>query len=213
MLRAHGREWRIAPWFVFLEKGRGPADCESPSVARPYWIWFAYAAGVHQEAPPDRWHTEISDLGRGSDFIYGDRRAEALLLDNVYHTIQNADPDEQDVILLGDLNLPPSDSGMAEVVFFLDPVFAGDVQTTISDASLYDNFWWEPAYVTEWTGESGIDRFDEAVFANDDDAASLAVSDHRPIWVTFETHLPDDDGPTAPTIVAPKSWGETKLNR
>ena len=143
----------------------------------------------------------------------GDRRAEALLLDNVYHTIQNASPDEQDVILLGDLNLPPTDSGMAEVDFSLDPVFAGDVQTTISDASLYDNFWWKPAYVTEWTGESGIDRFDEAVFGNDDDATSLAVSDHRPIWVTFNTHLPDDDGPTASTIVAPRSWGETKLVR
>ena len=30
------------------------------------------------------------------------------------------------------------------------------------------------------TGENGIDRFDETDFDNDDKAASLAVSDHRP---------------------------------
>ncbi len=73
----------------------------------------------------------------------GDRREEALLLDDVYRTIQNSNPDEQDVILLGDFNLPPEDRGMAEVDFSLDPVLAGDVRTTISDASLYDNFWWD----------------------------------------------------------------------
>jgi endonuclease/exonuclease/phosphatase family metal-dependent hydrolase len=142
-----------------------------------------------------------------------DRRAEGLLLDDVYHAIQNADPEEQDVILLGDFNLPPEDRGMAEVDVVLDPVFAGDVRTTISDASLYDNFWWDAELITEWTGEAGLDRFDEAVFANDDDAASLAVSDHRPIWATFATDLPDDDGIVIPTGVIPKRWGEAKVER
>jgi hypothetical protein len=36
----------------------------------------------------------------------GDRREEALLLDDVYRTIQNSNPDEQDVILLGDWDRP-----------------------------------------------------------------------------------------------------------
>ena len=142
----------------------------------------------------------------------GDRRAEALLLDDVYHSVQNADPDEQDVILLGDFNLPPEDSGMAEVDSALDPVFADGVRTTISDASLYDNFWWNRRLVTEWAGASGIDRFDEAVFGNDDAAALLAVSDHRPIWVTFRTDLSHDDGADV-TPVNRRSWGEAKLSR
>ena len=85
-------------------------------------------------------------------------------------------------------------------------MFTG-VKTTISDASLYDNFWWDT--VTEWMGESGIDRFDEAVFGDDDDAASLAVSNHRPIWVTFQTDR-DDDG-DIPTSVERSNWGEAKL--
>ncbi len=50
--------------------------------------------------------------------------------------------------------------------------------------------------------------FDEAVFANDDDAASLAVSDHRPIWVTLFTELPDDDGPSVSTGMISKRWGK-----
>ena len=139
------------------------------------------------------------------------RRAENLLLDDVYRAVQGADPNEQDVILLGDFNLPPSDSGMIEVDATIDPVFTGDVRTTISETSLYDNLWWDAEFVTEWTGAAGIDRFDEAVFGNDDDAASLAVSDHRPIWVTLSTELPDDDGRSVSTGIAPKSWGITKV--
>jgi endonuclease/exonuclease/phosphatase family metal-dependent hydrolase len=138
-----------------------------------------------------------------------DRRAEAILLDDVYRTVQDADPEEQDVIFLGDFNLPPSDSGMGEIGALLNPVITGDERTTISDASLYDNFWWDARFLTEWTGAAGIDRFDEAVFGNDDDAASLAVSDHRPVWTIFSTDS-DDDGLLRRTDAAPHSWADAK---
>ena len=49
------------------------------------------------------------------------------------------------------------------------------------------------AFVTEYTGQNGVDDFDVTVFDNDDKAASLAVSDHRPIWATFRTDGVDDD--------------------
>ena len=129
--------------------------------------------------------------------IFGDskreRRAEALLLDDIYRLVQGADPDEQDVMILGDFNLPPDDSGFAELAALLTPLFTGEIRTTISDASLYDNIWFDPAYVREWTGKRGVDRFDEVAFGNDDKVASLAVSDHRPIWAIFRTDQ-DDDG-------------------
>jgi len=129
--------------------------------------------------------------------IFGDskreRRAEALRLDDIYQLVQGADPSEQDVMVLGDFNLPPDDSGFAELAALLTPLFTGEVRTTISDRSLYDNIWFDPAYVREWTGEIGVDRFDETAFGNDDKVASLAVSDHRPIWATFRTDQ-DDDG-------------------
>ena len=51
----------------------------------------------------------------------------------------------------------------------------------------------DPAFVSEYDGQNGVDDFDVTVFDNDDKAASLAVSDHRPIWATFRMDLVDDD--------------------
>jgi hypothetical protein len=84
--------------------------------------------------------------------------------------------------------------------------------TTISEnaRSLYDNFWFDPAYVREYAGQNGVDDFDVTVFANNDKAASLAVSDHRPIWARFRTDMVDDDPSRAGTVVPPRSWGVIK---
>ena len=145
--------------------------------------------------------------------IFGDskreRRAEALRLDDIYQRVQGADPDEQDVMILGDFNLPPDDSGFSELAALLTPLFTGEIGTTISDASLYDNIWFDPAYVREWTGERGVDRFDEVAFGNDDKVASLAVSDHRLIWATFRTDQ-DDDGSEVATAAAETTWGQVR---
>ena len=64
----------------------------------------------------------------------------------------------------------------------------------IRDSSLYDNIFFQTDFVTEYLGISGIDKFDEADFGNDDKAANLAVSDHRPVWAVFRTNFEDDDG-------------------
>ena len=131
--------------------------------------------------------------------IYGDRkaerRAEAELLDEVYAAVQDADPLEQDVILLGDFNLPPEDAAFADLKAILEPLITGTRYTTISEnaMSLYDNIWFDPAFVSEYDGQNGVDDFDVTVFDNDDKAASLAVSDHRPVWATFRMDGVDDD--------------------
>ena len=59
-------------------------------------------------------------------------------------------------------------------------IFDLPLKSHIRDTSLYDNILFQTNHVTEYTGENGIDRFDETDFDNDDKAASLAVSDHRP---------------------------------
>ena len=50
--------------------------------------------------------------------IWGDsvteRRAEVLLLDDVYLSVQNMDA-ENDIILMGDFNLSPTDKGFVEL--------------------------------------------------------------------------------------------------
>mgnify|MGYP001147675058 CR=1 FL=1 len=92
---------------------------------------------------------------------------------------------EQDVILLGDFNLPPEDAAFADLTAILEPLITGTTYTISETKSLYDNIWFDAAYVTEYTGQNGVDDFDVTVFDNDDRAASLAVSDHRPVWATF----------------------------
>lgn len=72
-------------------------------------------------------------------------------------------------------------------------MIAPPVKTTITDTSLYDNFWFQQQYVREYVEKSGVYKFDETVFNNNDSKARLAVSDHRPVWARFDTSRQDDD--------------------
>ena len=132
--------------------------------------------------------------------IWGDRvnqrRREVQELANVYQTVQAADDAEQDVILLGDFNRNPDDQsayGPLLSIPSMKHLFQLPEKSHIKDTSLYDNIFFQAHHVAEYTGESGIERFDEAHFGNDDAAASLAVSDHRPVWGIFRIDV-DDDG-------------------
>ena len=137
-----------------------------------------------------------------------DRRHEVQELANVYQAVQAADDAEQDVILLGDFNRNPDDQsayGPLLSISSMEHLFQLPEKSHIKDTSLYDNIFFQTNHVTEYTGESGIDRFDERHFGNNDAAASLAVSDHRPVWGTFRIDT-DDDGldllgpPAAPSV-------------
>ena len=75
-------------------------------------------------------------------------------------------------------------------------LFSAPVRTNIANTKLYDNLWLQTRYVSEYAGEKGIDKFDEVDFQNDDRGASLAVSDHRPVWAAFYVDKEVDDGQT-----------------
>lgn len=130
--------------------------------------------------------------------LYGksktDRRPELERLSEVYAYAQDSDPGEQDIILLGDFNFSPDDRGWKSLTQLptMTPLITAPQKTTITDTSLYDNFWFETRHVREYTGMNGIWYFDETMFGNDDRKAKLAVSDHRPIWATFRTTTDDD---------------------
>ena len=132
--------------------------------------------------------------------IWGDsvngRRREVQELANVYQAVQAADDIEQDVILLGDFNRNPDDQSAYDPLLSIpsmEHLFQLPEKSHIKDSSLYDNIFFQTDHVTEYTGDSGIERFDETHFGNDDAAASLAVSDHRPVWGIFRIDT-DDDG-------------------
>lgn len=131
--------------------------------------------------------------------LYGssenERRPELVALARVYKEVQDEEPNEQDIIILGDFNFPPTDAGWDGLKSFraMIHLISPPSKTTVTDTSLFDNFWFQAEYVKEYAGGSGINMFDEEVFGNNDNEAKLAVSDHRPIWAVFNTNLGDDD--------------------
>lgn len=119
------------------------------------------------------------------------RRAEAMLLDDLFTHLQ-ALSDEDDILLMGDFNLGPDDEGFAELRAIAGMVAVNpDIPTSIKDR-LYDNIWFDSDDTSEYTGEWGVFRYDEEWYENDDKAASLAVSDHRPLWARFDVSADDD---------------------
>ena len=127
--------------------------------------------------------------------LVGQRQEEIQALATIFQAIQSADPLEQDVILLGDFNREPDDLvayGPLMTIPFMTYLFDLPLKSHIKDSSLYDNILFQTNHLTEYTGEHGINRFDEIYFENDDKAANLAVSDHRPIWAKFYINVDDD---------------------
>ncbi len=126
--------------------------------------------------------------------IYGDskeeRRREASLLDDVIRFVDRENGEEEDILLLGDFNLPGDDEAWEMDPYI--PLVSPSVKTTVSDASSYDNIWIGPASL-EVTTEISLYSFDEDLYGNDDKAASREVSDHRPVTVRLRNNLPDDD--------------------
>ena len=127
----------------------------------------------------------------------GPRKAEVRALADVYGYVQEANGVEEDVLLVGDFNRNPNDAeayGLIMAIPSMTRLFELPQKSHIRDTSLYDNIFFQTDFVTEFLGSSGIDKFDETDFGNDDKAANLAVSDHRPVWAVFGTNFEDDDG-------------------
>ena len=142
----------------------------------------------------------------------GPRKAEVRALADVYRYVQEANGTEEDVLLVGDFNRNPNDAESYSRIMAIPSMtrlFELPQKSHIRDSSLYDNIYFQTDVVTEYLGRCGIDRFDETDFGNDDKAANLAVSDHRPIWAVFSMTRDDDgsdEGGSASVLVqAPKS--------
>ncbi|MBW1765001.1 MAG: endonuclease/exonuclease/phosphatase family protein, partial [Deltaproteobacteria bacterium] len=120
-----------------------------------------------------------------------DRRQELILLDEVLQVVQQGNGAEADVILLGDYNFGSNDIGWQVDTVGYTNLFTE--KTTIGSKSAYDNIWINPANTKEYTGSKGIFKFDIDMFNGNLKAASLAVSDHRPIFAEFDTSMEDDD--------------------
>lgn len=98
---------------------------------------------------------------------------------------------EKDILILGDFNEQHS---RPNIDFFTACGWGVSIKegTNLSSRETFDNILYNARYTREWSS-AGVIRFDETCFANDDKAASAAVSDHRPVFADFIADGPDDD--------------------
>lgn len=124
-----------------------------------------------------------------------DRKAEVRALRDVWDRVQAATPDDDDLVLVGDFNRNIGDDAFDRLLAVAGMVRANQDTwpTHISSRTTYDQIFISLDFTREWTGEWETVRFDEELFGNDDRAARLAGSDHRPVWITLAKSETDDD--------------------
>lgn len=105
---------------------------------------------------------------------------------------QKLDGNEADIILLGDFNEQKSKANL----HYLQAAGWRTVTvepTNLGSREIYDHILFNPASTREYVSRTGVIRFDETLYAGNDEAAGNALSDHRPVYADFRTTLPDDD--------------------
>ena len=146
------------------------ADGKDDFIRDPYWATFR--AG------------EFDFSVIAVHVIWGERvaqrKAEVKALADVYKYVQAVNGAEEDVLLVGDFNRNPTDADAYSRIMAISSMtrlFQFPQKSHIKDSSLYDNIFFQKDAVKEYLNRSGIDKFDETDFGNNDKAASLAVSD------------------------------------
>jgi endonuclease/exonuclease/phosphatase family metal-dependent hydrolase len=124
------------------------------------------------------------------------RKAEIKLLKSYFIEVQDSDTSDNDLFLVGDFNRNVGDSGSLTELLTVDTMIdtvKADTPTKIKANNTYDHILFQTKFVTEYNGASGVYKFDETLFDNDDDKSRLVCSDHRPVWVIIEVPESDDD--------------------
>lgn len=108
---------------------------------------------------------------------------EVAALAEVYTVMQSARPDEDDVILLGDLNADHTQMGPLGQIPGIQAVVRPGVMTNTRKTKAYDNILFDSRRTGEYTGRWGVVDL-EAAFGLTREQA-LDVSDHLPVWAEF----------------------------
>lgn len=130
------------------------------------------------------------------------RTAECGRLVDVWENVQAMDPDENDIILLGDFNRDkPTHSAFdpLRTLGIVALIEAEGTRTTFgrspTGGSWYDNLWIDPLETTtlERTGFVGVGTLDRNSLGSGCPEYLRGVSDHCPVWVEFFIAAGDDD--------------------
>ena len=109
-------------------------------------------------------------------------KQEVDALAQVFMEMKTLRPDEDDVILLGDLNASPQQLGRIRQIPGIGWAVSG-VPTNTRRNKTYDNIIFDQAATTEYTGRWGVLDLQNTFGLALDKA--LEVSDHNPVWATF----------------------------
>ena len=108
--------------------------------------------------------------------------AEVNALADVFMEMKALRPDEDDVILLGDLNAGPPQFGKIKQIPGVGWAVSG-VTTNTRRSKTYDNIIFDQRATTEYTGRWGVLDLQNTFGLSLDKA--LEVSDHNPVWAAF----------------------------
>jgi|GEM_PF-269522 len=109
-------------------------------------------------------------------------KQEVDALAQVFMEMKALRPDEDDVILLGDLNASPQQFGRIRQIPGIGWAVSG-VPTNTRRNKTYDNIIFDQAATAEYTGRWGVLDLQNTFGLSLDKA--LEVSDHNPVWATF----------------------------
>lgn len=135
------------------------ARTNSPNNAFTFWL-------VNTHTDPDEVPQEIAALA------------------DVFQIMRSARPDEDDVILLGDLNASEFQMGKFTQIPGISWVVQGGVMTNTRQNKAYDNIVFHGPSTNEFTGRWGVFNLESAFGLSREDA--LRVSDHYPVWAEFK---------------------------
>jgi len=133
------------------------ARTQSPAQAFTFWL-------VNTHTDPDEVSEEVDALA------------------DVFRMMQTAAPDEDDVILLGDLNASESQLGRLGQIPGIGWAVSGAMTNTRQNKA-YDNLIFMRQATSEYTGRWGVFDLQRAYGLTPEQA--LMVSDHYPVWAEF----------------------------
>jgi endonuclease/exonuclease/phosphatase family metal-dependent hydrolase len=191
-----GRSWSKEQYaFLFdtsrIEVDRGsiytPGDPEDLLHREPLVARFR----VRSAAPDQAFTFSLVNIHTDPD----ETDTELDALDDVFTAVQRNATGEDDVILLGDLNVDERHLGELGALPQIAWVVSGRTTNTRGSKS-YDNILFDRRATTEYTGYWGVlDLLGEYNLSLEE---ALAVSDHLPVWAEFSAW----EGAAAPHLVA-----------
>jgi endonuclease/exonuclease/phosphatase family metal-dependent hydrolase len=153
------------------------ADPDDLLHREPFVAWFRVRG-----APSDQAFT-FTLVNIHTDPDETDQELDAL--DDVFRVVRDDGRQEDDVIILGDLNVDDQSLGQLGQISGMTWVISG-TPTNTRGTSQYDNLVFHGAATSEFTGRGGV--FDFLRHHNLSMEQALEVSDHLPVWAEFSAY-------------------------